>query len=75
MDSLREQVMINQVSIGPLTIFLCPCLPTLPLQDPFSWIILLFTQFVSAAGCARDQAKQLLQATHWQFEVISTATC
>jgi len=37
MDSLREQVMINQ--------------------------------FVLAAGCARDQAKQLLQAAHWQFEV------
>ncbi|KAL4112240.1 hypothetical protein QTP88_016065 [Uroleucon formosanum] len=36
MDSLREQVMINQ--------------------------------FVLAAGCARDQAKQLLQAAHWQFE-------
>lgn len=41
MDSLREQVMINQ--------------------------------FVMAAGCARDQAKQLLQATHWQFEVCSNA--
>lgn len=37
MDSLREQVMINQ--------------------------------FVSVAGCAREQAKQLLQAAHWQFEV------
>ncbi|KAH7639823.1 uba-like domain-containing protein 1 [Dermatophagoides farinae] len=36
MDSLREQVMINQ--------------------------------FVVAAGCAHDQAKQLLQAAHWQFE-------
>ncbi|PSN32638.1 UBA-like domain-containing protein 2 [Blattella germanica] len=36
MDSLREQVMINQ--------------------------------FVLAAGCAREQAKQLLQAAHWQFE-------
>ncbi|XP_013784832.1 UBA-like domain-containing protein 2 [Limulus polyphemus] len=36
MDSLREQVMINQ--------------------------------FVLAAGCARKQAKQLLQAAHWQFE-------
>ncbi len=40
MDSLREQVMINQ--------------------------------FVLAAGCARDQAKQLLQAAHWQFEVFLT---
>lgn len=39
MDSLREQVMINQ--------------------------------FVVAAGCARDQAIQLLQSTHWQFEVSS----
>lgn len=37
MDSLREQVMINQ--------------------------------FVLAAGCAREQAKQLLQGAHWQFEV------
>lgn len=37
MDSLREQVMINQ--------------------------------FVSAAGCARDQAKQILQSAQWQFEV------
>ncbi|CAB3376120.1 UBA-like domain-containing protein 2 [Cloeon dipterum] len=36
MDSLKEQVMINQ--------------------------------FVLAAGCARDQAKQLLQSAHWQFE-------
>ncbi|XP_039284919.1 UBA-like domain-containing protein 2 isoform X2 [Nilaparvata lugens] len=36
MDSLREQVMINQ--------------------------------FVLAAGCAREQAKQLLQSAHWQFE-------
>ncbi|XP_071440236.1 UBA-like domain-containing protein 1 [Hetaerina americana] len=36
MDSLKEQVMINQ--------------------------------FVLAAGCAREQAKQLLQAAHWQFE-------
>ncbi|XP_034238140.1 UBA-like domain-containing protein 2 [Thrips palmi] len=36
MDSLREQVMINQ--------------------------------FVLAAGCAKEQAKQLLQAAHWQFE-------
>jgi len=37
MDSLREQVMINQ--------------------------------FVLAAGCASEQARQLLQAAHWQFEV------
>jgi hypothetical protein len=39
MDTLKEQVMINQ--------------------------------FVLAAGCARDQAKQLLQSAHWQFEVNS----
>ncbi|XP_033630391.1 UBA-like domain-containing protein 1 [Asterias rubens] len=36
MDSLKEQVMINQ--------------------------------FVLAAGCAADTAKQLLQKAHWQFE-------
>lgn len=42
MDSLREQVMINQ--------------------------------FVVAAGCAHDQARKLLQAAHWQFEV-SIADC
>lgn len=42
MESLREQVMINQ--------------------------------FVLAAGCARDQAKQLLQAAHWQFEVCFHTT-
>lgn len=29
----------------------------------------MINQFVVAAGCAREQAKQLLQATHWQFEV------
>ncbi|XP_017768929.1 PREDICTED: UBA-like domain-containing protein 2-A isoform X2 [Nicrophorus vespilloides] len=28
----------------------------------------MINQFVLAAGCARDQAKQLLQAAHWQFE-------
>jgi len=51
MDSLREQVMINQ--------------------------------FVLAAGCAREQARQLLQAAHWQFETalsiffqeVSVANC
>lgn len=32
----------------------------------------MINQFVLAAGCAREQAKQLLQAAHWQFEVIST---
>ncbi|XP_067118556.1 UBA-like domain-containing protein 2 isoform X2 [Centruroides vittatus] len=41
MESLREQVMINQ--------------------------------FVLAAGCAREQAKQLLQAAHWQFEMCTPA--
>ena len=30
----------------------------------------LINQFVMVAGCAREQAKQLLQAAHWQFEVI-----
>lgn len=29
----------------------------------------MINQFVMAAGCARDQARQLLQAAHWQFEV------
>lgn len=29
----------------------------------------MINQFVLAAGCAREQAKQLLQAAHWQFEV------
>lgn len=29
----------------------------------------MINQFVLAAGCARDQAKQLLQSAHWQFEV------
>lgn len=37
MDSLKQQVMINQ--------------------------------FVMAAGCVPDQARQLLQKAHWQFEV------
>ncbi|XP_072501895.1 UBA-like domain-containing protein 2 isoform X3 [Notamacropus eugenii] len=31
----------------------------------------MINQFVLAAGCAADQAKQLLQAAHWQFEVRS----
>lgn len=38
----------------------------------------MINQFVLAAGCAREQAKQLLQAAHWQFEVIivcSSFTC
>ncbi|XP_045462339.1 UBA-like domain-containing protein 2-A isoform X1 [Harmonia axyridis] len=28
----------------------------------------MINQFVVAAGCAREQAKQILQSTHWQFE-------
>lgn len=36
----------------------------------------MINQFVLTAGCAADQAKQLLQAAHWQFEVkrITTIT-
>lgn len=30
----------------------------------------MINQFVLAAGCAREQAKQLLQSAHWQFEVL-----
>lgn len=29
----------------------------------------MINQFVVAAGCAREQAKQILQSAHWQFEV------
>lgn len=29
----------------------------------------MINQFVLAAGCHSEQAKQLLQAAHWQFEV------
>lgn len=29
----------------------------------------MINQFVLTAGCAADQAKRLLQASHWQFEV------
>ena len=29
----------------------------------------MINQFVMAAGCARDQAKQILQAAQWEFEV------
>lgn len=32
----------------------------------------MINQFVLTAGCAADQAKQLLQAAHWQFEVKKT---
>ncbi|XP_036135980.1 UBA-like domain-containing protein 1 isoform X1 [Molossus molossus] len=31
---------------------------------------IMINQFVLTAGCAADQAKQLLQAAHWQFEVV-----
>uniref|UniRef100_A0A3B3ZVF2 UBA-like domain-containing protein n=1 Tax=Periophthalmus magnuspinnatus TaxID=409849 RepID=A0A3B3ZVF2_9GOBI len=30
---------------------------------------IMINQFVLTAGCAADQAQQLLQAAHWQFEV------
>lgn len=30
----------------------------------------MINQFVLAAGCAHEQAKQILQSAHWQFEVI-----
>ncbi|NXY37049.1 UBAD1 protein, partial [Pomatorhinus ruficollis] len=33
----------------------------------------MINQFVLAAGCAADQAKQLLQAAHWQFEMCTPA--
>lgn len=33
----------------------------------------MINQFVLTAGCAADQAKQLLQAAHWQFEVREPA--
>lgn len=32
----------------------------------------MINQFVLAAGCAREQAKQILQSAHWQFEVIKS---
>ncbi|XP_011863417.1 PREDICTED: UBA-like domain-containing protein 2 isoform X3 [Vollenhovia emeryi] len=34
----------------------------------------MINQFVLAAGCAREQAKQLLQAAHWQFEITPCNT-
>ncbi|XP_017574500.1 UBA-like domain-containing protein 1b isoform X2 [Pygocentrus nattereri] len=33
----------------------------------------MINQFVLIAGCASDQAKQLLQAAHWQFEMCTPA--
>lgn len=35
----------------------------------------MINQFVLTAGCAADQAKQLLQAAHWQFEVRQRTPC
>ena len=35
----------------------------------------MINQFVLTAGCAADQAKQLLQAAHWQFEVTFIRLC
>ncbi|KAI1883914.1 hypothetical protein AGOR_G00220990 [Albula goreensis] len=34
---------------------------------------LMINQFVVTAGCAGDQAKQLLQAAEWQFETALSA--
>ncbi|CAH1169582.1 unnamed protein product [Phaedon cochleariae] len=31
----------------------------------------MINQFVLAAGCAHEQAKQILQSAHWQFEVMT----
>ncbi|KAF7242964.1 UBA-like domain-containing protein 1 [Varanus komodoensis] len=33
----------------------------------------MINQFVVAAGCAADQAQQLLQAAHWQYETALSA--
>lgn len=35
----------------------------------------MINQFVLIAGCASDQARQLLQASHWQFEVHVGTVC
>lgn len=35
----------------------------------------MINQFVLAAGCAQEQARQLLQAAHWQFEVYFVILC
>lgn len=32
----------------------------------------MINQFVMAAGCVPDQARQLLQKAHWEFEVCFT---
>ncbi|KAM4025350.1 UBA-like domain-containing protein 1 isoform 1-T3 [Anomaloglossus baeobatrachus] len=34
---------------------------------------LLVSQFVLTAGCATDQAEQLLRAAHWQYETALSA--
>ncbi|KAG9280010.1 UBA-like domain-containing protein 1 [Astyanax mexicanus] len=34
---------------------------------------IMINQFVLIAGCAADQAQQLLQAEHWQFETALSA--
>ncbi|KAM8961144.1 UBA-like domain-containing protein 1 [Pelodytes ibericus] len=34
---------------------------------------LLVSQFVLAAGCATEQAEQLLRAAHWQYETALSA--
>ena len=33
---------------------------------------LMVSQFVNAVGVSPDQAKQILQAAHWHFEVSAT---
>ncbi|XP_050703863.1 UBA-like domain-containing protein 2 [Eriocheir sinensis] len=33
----------------------------------------MINQFVMAAGATREQARQLLQAAHWQFELCTPA--
>ncbi|XP_045119590.1 UBA-like domain-containing protein 2-B isoform X1 [Portunus trituberculatus] len=33
----------------------------------------MINQFVMAAGATREQARQLLQSTHWQFELCTPA--
>lgn len=32
---------------------------------------IMVNQFVMAAGCATEQARQLLQSKHWDFQVIN----
>lgn len=35
----------------------------------------MVNQFVMAAGCATEQARQLLQSKHWDFQVRTTRFC